>query len=246
VNENPVFRVLHRTLDVVENAGIEYAVMGGFAVGHWGLPRPTYDVDVAIAVDRDVLVELLDAYEEDGFSVDEAFRSGFADTLAGMRKVGLGLFDEGSVWRVDLFLATTDFVRSAVARRTTTEMDGRRVSVVSAEDLLLFKLLANRAKDRADIEDLLLVCGELDRAYRRIVARVRARAHHHGSSTSPRATREIRKAPRPRRPGKGARRPPGWRHAEDRLWELLRSARTAAPAASPCRARAVGPRRTPR
>jgi hypothetical protein len=39
--------------------------------------------------------------------------------------------------------------------------------VVTAEDLLLFKLLADRSKDRMDIEDMLLVCGPLDTAYLR-------------------------------------------------------------------------------
>ena len=139
--------------------------MGGFAVSHWALPRPTYDVDLAIAADDEALAGLLRAFEDSGFTVDAAFRSGFVDTLAGMRKVGLGSFEEGSVWRVDLFLATTGLVRSALNRRVPTEMEGREVPVISAEDLMLFKLLANRAKDQADVEDLLLVCGELDQAY---------------------------------------------------------------------------------
>jgi hypothetical protein len=37
--------------------------------------------------------------------------------------------------------------------------------VVSPEDLLLLKLLADRPRDRADIADLLLVAGPLDMPY---------------------------------------------------------------------------------
>ena len=38
---------------------------------------------------------------------------------------------------------------------------------MSAEDLLLHKLLADRPRDRSDVADLLLVCGQLDHAYLR-------------------------------------------------------------------------------
>jgi hypothetical protein len=164
VTDHPVFRVLHRTLDVLEHAGVECAVMGGFAVRHWALPRPTYDVDFAVAVEGEELLALLRSFDEAGFTVADQFLSGFADTLAGMRKVAVGCFDSGSVWGVDLFLATTPFVRSAFDRRVPSEVEGRKLSVVSVEDLLLFKLLANRAKDRA-------VCGPLDLPYTRRWAR---------------------------------------------------------------------------
>jgi hypothetical protein len=167
VTDHPVLRVLHRTLDVFEEARVECAVMGGFAVRHWALPRPTYDVDFAVAVDGEELARLLGAFEEAGFTVAEPFRSGFTDKLAGMRKVALGCFDSGSVWSVDLFLATTPFLRSAFERRVPSEVEGRKLSVVSLEDLLLLKLIANRPKDQADVEDMLLVCGALDLPYMR-------------------------------------------------------------------------------
>jgi hypothetical protein len=141
--------------------------MGGFAVRHWALPRPTYDVDFAVAIEGERLVRLLRAFEEAGFTVDRQFLSGFTDTLAGMRKVAVARFDSGAVWSVDVFLATTPFVRSAFDRRVPTEVEGRKLAVVSVEDLLIFKLLANRTKDRLDIEDLLLVCGSVDVPYLR-------------------------------------------------------------------------------
>jgi len=167
VTDHPVFRVLDRTLGVLDHAGVECAVMGGFAVRHWSLPRPTYDVDFVVAVEAETLTRLLRAFDEEGFTVDEHFLKGFIDTLDGLRKVAVGCFDSGSVWQVDIFLATTPFVRSAFDRRVPAEVEGRRFSVVSPEDLLLFKLLADRTKDRLDIEELLFVCGPLDLEYLR-------------------------------------------------------------------------------
>jgi len=160
-----VFRVLHRTLDVFETAGVPCAVMGGFAVRHWALPRPTYDVDFAVAVDGDALIALLRAFAAAGYTVDPQFRAGFTDTLGGMRKVAVAAFDAGSSWTVDLFLATHPLVRSAFDRRVPAQVEGRSLPVISVADLLLFKLLPDRTKDRLDVEDVLLVCGPVDLAY---------------------------------------------------------------------------------
>lgn len=120
--DHPVLQVLHRTLDVLERAGVECAVMGGFAVRHWALPRPTYDVDFAVAADGAELDRLLSLFEGAGFTVAAPFRAGFTDTPAGMRKLAVGCFDSGSVWNVDLFLANTPLVRSAFERRVPTEI----------------------------------------------------------------------------------------------------------------------------
>jgi hypothetical protein len=167
VTDHPVFRVLHKTLDVFEGVHVECAAMGGFAVRHWALPRPTYDVDFAVAVEGEPLLRLLRAFEAAGFNVDRQFLAGFTDTLAGMRKLAVACFDSAAMWNVDIFLATTPFIRSAFDRRVRTVVEGRKLAVVSVEDLLLFKLLANRTKDRLDIEDTLLVCGPLDLPYLR-------------------------------------------------------------------------------
>jgi len=167
VTDHPVFRVLHRTLDGFEGAGVDCAVMGGFAVRHRALSRPTYDVDFAVAVEGSALAHLLRAFESAGFTVDRRFLTGFTDTLAGMRKVAVSCVDSGSGWSLDLFLATTPLVRSAFDRRVRSGVEGRTLAVVSAEDPLVFKLLANRTKDRLDIEDTLLVCGPLDLPYLR-------------------------------------------------------------------------------
>jgi hypothetical protein len=124
-------------------------------------------VDFAVALEGQALIALLRTFEAEGFVVDRHFAAGFTDTLSGMRKVNVGCFESGTTWRVDIFLATTPFVRSAFERRVAIEFEGLHMSIVTAEDLLLFKLLADRNKDRMDVEDMLLVCGALDSAYLR-------------------------------------------------------------------------------
>jgi hypothetical protein len=52
VTELPIQGILLDTVAVIEGLGIPYAVMGGFAARAWGLPRPTFDADIAIGVDE--------------------------------------------------------------------------------------------------------------------------------------------------------------------------------------------------
>ena len=167
MTSSPVTRVFARVVGLLDRAGFPVAVMGGFAVRFWAIPRATYDVDFAVAADGDELLRLVKTFDGEGFVVDRQFLGGFTDNLEGLRKINVGCFEAGTVWRIDVFLATTPFVRSAFDRRVPAEIDGMKCAVVTVEDLLLFKLLANRNKDRADVEDLLLVCGSLDTAYLR-------------------------------------------------------------------------------
>jgi hypothetical protein len=66
---------------------------------------------------------------------------------------------------VDVFLSGSEYQCTAFARRRRHDTDLGPLWLISAEDLLLHKLIANRARDRADIADLLLVAGPLDETY---------------------------------------------------------------------------------
>jgi hypothetical protein len=56
-------------------------------------------------------------------------------------------------------------------RRLHLEADGHTLSVVSPEDLVLFKLLAARPRDLGDVADVLFIQGQLDETYMRRWAR---------------------------------------------------------------------------
>jgi len=51
--------------------------------------------------------------------------------------------------------------------RISAEFDDRRIWIVTAEDLILLKLIANRPQDQIDVSDLLFVQGQLDEPYMR-------------------------------------------------------------------------------
>ena len=51
-------RTLHSFASLFDRLGIPYAIMGGWAVRVYALPRPTYDIDFTIILDRDRLPAL--------------------------------------------------------------------------------------------------------------------------------------------------------------------------------------------
>lgn len=151
--------------EALARRNVPYAVMGGLAVSHWGLPHVTFDVDIAVGVRANDVTTFLSALDEDGFVVPDQFRTGWTDALAGTRKVAVKKFVEGHVWTIDVFLDESEFLASVMARRVTVESVGRPTPMITPEDLVLFKLVAWRRKDQAHLDDLLLVVGPLDDAY---------------------------------------------------------------------------------
>jgi hypothetical protein len=156
-----------RLVDVIERTGIAYAMMGGLALNAWGIPRATYDLDATLAVRPSDPSGTLAALHGGGVEVDPQFLSGWLDELAGMKKAAVKLLAAGTWFSVDLFFATTPFLESVLQRRVAVALKGRKIFVVGAADLVLFKLVAGRRKDWVDIENVLAVQGVPDREYLR-------------------------------------------------------------------------------
>ena len=139
--------------------------IGGVAVIAWGLPRQTFDLDVAIAVSPEQFEDLLRTLPARGFVVDDVFRKGFRDRVGEMEKIQVHLPAGRSLLALDVFFVTTPFLRSVLERRVATDLGQGKIFVCSAADLILFKLIANRRKDRVDIENVLTVQGVPEREY---------------------------------------------------------------------------------
>jgi hypothetical protein len=154
-----------RVIRFLEGRGTSYALMGGLAVRIHGLPRTTYDVDALVGVTEDEVAAFARAADDAGFVVGEEFRRGFVDRLSGLGKLQMSVPVGERIVPVDFFVLATDFQRSAFARRMNVDTDLGATWLITPEDLLLHKLLADRTKDRADVDDLLLVTGPLDVPY---------------------------------------------------------------------------------
>lgn len=162
---NDLDQALADIVGLFDALSIEYAVMGGIAVRVYGIPRATYDVDFTAAISRARLTEVLGRVTALGYTVPEVYASGWVDHVAGMPIVKFRLFLEGNGVDIDIFLAESPYQKTLLARRRQAQFDELQVSLVSPEDLVLLKLLANRPRDLADVADVLFVQGKLDVAY---------------------------------------------------------------------------------
>lgn len=150
---------LQRLQQRLEHAGVPSMVIGGLAVGIWGEPRLTRDVDVKVLASPDdsaKLLHILENYVPLHENVQEAFQ-----------RNGIAFFHDELGNRLDLMLADTAFDETALARAKTVEVfPNQRVRVCSPEDLILYKIISTRTKDRADVESIIKRQGnQLDDRY---------------------------------------------------------------------------------
>jgi len=151
--------VARRLADELELLAVPYAIGGAIAYGLHAPPRATNDVDLNIFLEPDQLDPAFTALENAGASLDRrsarqsaAGRGDFAVKVDGMR--------------VDVFTISIPLSRAAASRTRRGVLLGRPIMVLSAEDLVLFKLLFLRAKDISDVKRLVAFqAGALDRGY---------------------------------------------------------------------------------
>jgi hypothetical protein len=131
-------------------------VIGGIAVIARGVPRQTVDIDAAVwaeGLDLDRLVDVLARHAIDVRTED-------AVAFAWERQVLL-LRHRPSGTPLDISLAWLPFERAALERAEPFNFAGVVIQVAQAEDLVIYKAVAWRERDRSDIERLLLRHGHV-------------------------------------------------------------------------------------
>lgn len=183
-------------------------IIGGVAVIALGVPRLTVDIDATVSgagLEIDRLAALLGRH-------GIAARVPNAAAFARQRQVFLGIH-KASGTPIDVSIAWLPFEEEALAARQRRDYAGVEIRVPRAEDLLIYKLIANRPQDIEDAEGLLLLYARrVD--LRRIRAIVRQFAGVLDDTSRlevlDRLTRRARlRAERSRRakPGRGKRKP---------------------------------------
>lgn len=169
---NPVVETLLKIVDSLVEQNIEYAVMGGLAVRAHAIPRPTNDVDLTINLSKESLPNWFEQLENRGVTVPDAYRSGWVDNVAGMSILKLKTYmNPKQSIDIDVFLAESEFQINILARKVQLDLEGRSIWLITAEDLILLKLIASRPRDLIDVSDILFVQGELDKDYMRMWSR---------------------------------------------------------------------------
>ena len=147
-----------RVMGALEEAGIPAAVGGALALAYYAQPRTTSDADINLFVSVTEVDAVMEAMDRAGV---ETSPSKTAESRA-REQVRL-LFGETFI---DLFFPLHAFHESCQRRAVRMEFDGGFLPILSAEDLVVFKVLFNRPKDWFDIESVLETQGALfDGAY---------------------------------------------------------------------------------
>lgn len=162
---------LLRALTALATLGVPVAAFGGMAVNLWGRVRATMDADILVDSATTSVEAIVAAMRAEGFAhQDRIDRVRLDDGVVLHFRRALG--DLGVSVKVDIVLPTSRLALQALRRRVELETEGRRIPVVTCEDLILLKLLAGRPIDRADAADLRERWkGQLDEAYLESAAR---------------------------------------------------------------------------
>ncbi len=125
-------------------------IIGGIAVIARGVPRQTIDVDATVWAEAIDPERLFEGLARQGLMprIDDALE--FA-----RRHQILPLRHEPSGTPVDLSLAWLPFEREALERSSIVDFGGVPIRVATPEDLIIYKAVAWRDRDRADVERLL-------------------------------------------------------------------------------------------
>jgi hypothetical protein len=157
----------HDVLEALAAAGVPFVVVGGVAVNLQGVPRFTADLDVAVALDGEILSRAAEALEALGLrcrlpvSRVELGDVGTVRSWIEERNLAAITFADPQqpLREVDLVIASP--VPYAELERTADAMSAGGLSfrVASIETLIAMKSATGRAQDASDVEALRKILG---------------------------------------------------------------------------------------
>lgn len=132
-DELDVLRIIGERLDA---AGVPFMLTGSFALGYYGKPRMTRDLDFVVALmERDVDA-LVKEFAPDFYIDEDAVRS----AVRSQRMFNLMHLE--SAIKVDLIVRKdSEYRHTEFARRKAVDMAGVPTWIASREDLILSKLV---------------------------------------------------------------------------------------------------------
>ena len=135
-------------LKLLNNAEVEYLLIGGYAVGYHGYPRTTADMDVWVAISPENASKLVGVFRHFGMrdaklTPDLFLRSGKIIRM-GVPPMRIEVLTE---------IDGVSFAECYAAREVVT-LDGQTVNLISLRHLRANKRASGRHKDLDDLEHL--------------------------------------------------------------------------------------------
>jgi hypothetical protein len=135
-------------LKLLNSHGVEYLVIGGYAVGLHGFPRGTADLDIWVAMNPRNANAITDALREFGFDTPNLSSELF---LKQDEVVRMGV----PPVRIDILTTIAGVTFEACfPKRETVVVSGATIPFISLEDLRKNKQATGRAQDLTDLRHL--------------------------------------------------------------------------------------------
>src|SRR6266478_1987754 len=135
-------------LSLLRVHGVEYLLIGGYAVGYHGYPRATRDLDIWIAATQENASRVVSSLKEFGFDSPELSTELL---LQPERMVRMGF----EPLRIEILKSISGVsFGECYPDRIVDLLDGVEVSLISLKHLKINKKASGRLKDLADIEHL--------------------------------------------------------------------------------------------
>ena len=125
---------------------VKYLLIGGWAVGIYGHPRATKDIDIFVSVDKDNLKKLQKTFLDFGAPpIDiESFHKKSSVIRIGSSPTQIDVINKADGINID----------DCFLRKIIINVDGIEIMLISKDDLIQNKLTSGRHNDLADAEKL--------------------------------------------------------------------------------------------
>lgn len=142
--------VLQLVVERLHRADIAYMISGSIALNYYAQPRLTRDIDIVVALRLEDAARVTDLFAADFYIDADAVRS--AIVQRGM----FNIIHYDHVMKVDFIVRKeTPYRQEEFARRCAVDIDGVIMWLVTAEDLLLSKLVwAAESRSELQLQDV--------------------------------------------------------------------------------------------
>jgi predicted nucleotidyltransferase len=159
------YRTLFKDMN---DAGVDYLLIGGVAVNFYGIPRMTYDLDLVIALNSENILKLLARLSDWGYKprapVDPRDMTDEQKRAIWIREKNMKAFsfyhEKEAIGEIDVLIDLPIPYEALKERAKVFDIKGTRVPVISLQDLIDLKLRAGRQQDLSDAEHLKTVLEE--------------------------------------------------------------------------------------
>ncbi|MCC7094812.1 MAG: hypothetical protein IT277_11545 [Ignavibacteriaceae bacterium] len=135
-------------MKLLNSKQIEYLLIGGWAVGYYGYPRATGDMDIWVSAKRENAFKLINAFKEFGFDVPELSVELFTKENQ-ITRIGVPPL------RIEVLTSISGVkFEECYPNRNVVSIDNIEINLINLDDLKKNKAAAKRFRDLDDLENI--------------------------------------------------------------------------------------------